>query len=419
VSATVDSREQAATSSSTTRPQAVSISHVSKTFRIPREQQHTLKERAVHPFRRRQHDILEAVRDVSLDICQGEFFGIVGRNGSGKSTLLKCLAGIYSADAGEIAISGRLSPFIELGVGFNPNLAARDNVTINAIMLGLSRKEAQARFDSVIDFAELQEFTELRLKNYSSGMQVRLAFSVAVQVDADILLMDEVLAVGDAAFQRKCFDEFVRLKSLGKTIVIVTHDMGAIERFCDRAMLIERGRVLDVGDPGSIARQYNDTNFKRARRDPAPASGDSPTIAVAALQSARFESPDGEPIVTIPQSEPCCVRFETQFNDDVESPVFTVSLRNEFGLTAFAANTQLSGVKTGRFGAGELAVIRLRFDNCLAPGRYTMMASVTRDGPVGEIFDVREDLCSIIVHGEHAGGGVVDLPHTFELEHGS
>jgi ABC-type polysaccharide/polyol phosphate transport system ATPase subunit len=397
----------------------VSITNVSKSFRLPREQVHTLKERALHPLRKRHFDLLRALNDVSLEIRQGEFFGIVGRNGSGKSTLLKCLAGIYAADAGEIAISGRLSPFIELGVGFNPNLAARDNVTINAIMLGLSRREARSRFDSVIEFAELQEFTELRLKNYSSGMQVRLAFSVAVQVDAEILLMDEVLAVGDASFQRKCFDEFVRLKSLGKTIVIVTHDMGAIERFCDRAMLIERGHVVDIGEPGSIARQYNDTNFKRARREPAPGQSPAPTTALAALQSARFESPDGEPIVTIPQGEPCCVRLETQFNGDIENPVFAVSLRNEFGLTAFSANTQLRGGDTGRFRAGEHAVVRLRFDNCLAPGRYTVMASVTRDGPVGEIFDVREDLCSIIVHGEQTGGGVVDLPHTFELEHRS
>src|SRR5262249_51531654 len=156
-------------------------------------------------FRSRTYDLLEALKHVDVDIAPGEFFGIVGRNGSGKSTLLKCLAGIYEADAGEIAINGRLSPFIELGVGFNPELTARDNVIINAIMLGLSRKEAHERFDDIIAFAELEEFVDLKLKNYSSGMHVRLAFATAVQVDADILLIDEVLAVGDAAFQQKCF----------------------------------------------------------------------------------------------------------------------------------------------------------------------------------------------------------------------
>jgi ABC-type polysaccharide/polyol phosphate transport system ATPase subunit len=377
---------------------------------------HTLKEKALHPFREHQFDTLNAVSDVSLEISQGEFFGIVGRNGSGKSTLLKCLAGIYETDSGEISIAGRLSPFIELGVGFNPNLAARDNVMINAVMLGLSRKEAEARFDAIIDFAELEEFIELRLKNYSSGMQVRLAFSVAVQVDADILLMDEVLAVGDAAFQRKCFDEFVRLKSTGRTIVLVTHDMGSIERFCDRAMLLERGRVIDVGPPDSIARQYNDMNFNRIRREAAATGVDEPAPAVATLESARFESRDGESLVTVAQGEPCCVRLEARFNSYVENPVFAVSLRNEWGMNAFSANTQLQHGETGTFPAGEVAIVRLRFENCLAPGRYTVVASVAQDGPIGAIFDVREDLCSIIVHAGETGGGIVDLPHTFELE---
>ena len=196
----------------------------------------------MHPFQARTFDVLEAVKEVDLEISEGEFFGIIGRNGSGKSTLLKCIAGIYNADGGEIMVRGRLSPFIELGVGFNMDLTARDNVTINAIMLGLSRREVRERFDAIIDFAELHEFLDLRLKNYSSGMLVRLAFSVAIQVSAEILLIDEVLAVGDANFQQKCFDEFERLKRAGRTILFVTHSMDAIERFCDRAMLLERGR---------------------------------------------------------------------------------------------------------------------------------------------------------------------------------
>ena len=167
-------------------------------------------------------------------------------------------------------VNGRLSPFIELGVGFNPDLTARDNVIINAIMLGLSRKQARERFDDIIAFAELEEFVDLKLKNYSSGMYVRLAFAIAVQVDADILLIDEVLAVGDAAFQQKCFDEFDRLHDAGRTILFVTHDMGAVERFCDRAMLLERGEVVDIGDPASIARQYNQLNFHRDRDERVP-----------------------------------------------------------------------------------------------------------------------------------------------------
>src|SRR5918992_342332 len=230
----------------------VSVAHLSKTFKLPHQRYSTLKERALHPFRSTEYDLLEAVHDVSFDVAEGEFFGIVGRNGSGKSTLLKCLAGIYRVNRGEIRMRGRLSTFIELGVGFNPDLAARDNVLINGIMLGLPPKEALRRFDRIIEFAELEEFVDLKLKNYSSGMQVRLAFSVMIQVDADILLIDEVLAVGDAAFQQKCFDVFNRLKQDGKTIVFVTHDMAAVTRFCDRAMLLERGRIETIGAPDNV-----------------------------------------------------------------------------------------------------------------------------------------------------------------------
>ena len=182
---------------------AVQVADVAKEFRLPHERVHTLKERALHPFRRTGVDVLRALEGVSFDVAEGEFFGIVGRNGSGKSTLLKCLAGIYRVDHGEIRLRGRLSTFIELGVGFNPDLAARDNVLINGIMLGLSPKEALRRFEAIIAFAELEEFVDLKLKNYSSGMHVRLAFSVMIQVRADIMLVDEILAVGDAAFQQK------------------------------------------------------------------------------------------------------------------------------------------------------------------------------------------------------------------------
>ena len=244
--------------------------------------------------------MLRAVEDVSVTIKPGEFFGIVGRNGSGKSTLLKCLAGIYALDKGDMYVRGRLAPFIELGVGFNPELTARDNAIINAIMLGLTRTEAQERLPAIVEFAELHEFMDLRLKNYSSGMHVRLAFSVAVQVDADILLIDEVLAVGDANFQQKCFDQFARLKAEGRTIVLVTHDMSAVERFCDRAMLMERGRVVDIGFPTAIARHYNQLNFRRVREEAREQGGPDALrrAPVAELLGAWFESP---PVRTSPR----------------------------------------------------------------------------------------------------------------------
>ena len=211
-------------------------------------------------LRREPDDLLPALEDVAFDIRPGEFFGIVGRNGSGKSTLLKCMAGIYEADRGSIQVDGRLAPFVELGVGFDAELTGRDNILVNGVMLGLTRRQVRERFDDIVAFAELQEFVDLQLKNYSSGMSVRLAFSVAIQVDADVLLIDEVLAVGDSSFQAKCFEEFERLKAEGRTIVFVTHDMDAVERFCDRAMLLEQGRVVDIGEPESIVEQYEEVN---------------------------------------------------------------------------------------------------------------------------------------------------------------
>jgi ABC-type polysaccharide/polyol phosphate transport system ATPase subunit/ABC-type polysaccharide/polyol phosphate export permease len=239
---------------------AVAVDGVSKTFRIPQQRFSTLRERVVKRFRRSPHDTLRALDDVGFEVAPGEFFGIVGRNGSGKSTLLKCLAGIYDVDAGSMRVSGSLSPFVELGVGFETELSGRDNVIVNAVMLGLTREQARERFDDIVAFGELADFVDLQLKNYSSGMSVRLSFSVATQVHADVLLIDEVLAVGDTAFQQKCFAEFERLKGQGTTILFVTHDMDSVRRFCDRALLLHQGRVVDVGTPDSIADRYEELN---------------------------------------------------------------------------------------------------------------------------------------------------------------
>jgi ABC-2 type transport system permease protein len=228
------------------RVPAVSVDRVSKAFPFPH--------RPGSP-----PELIQALDDVSLNVPPGEFLGIVGRNGSGKSTLLKCLAGIYDVDAGEVGVEGRLSPFLELGVGFSPELSARDNVMISATMLGLSRGQVRERFDSILEFAELADFADLQLKNFSSGMKVRLAFSIAIQVDADVLLFDEVLAVGDASFREKCFAEFERMKGRN-TILLVTHSMPMVERFCDRAVLIESGSIIAEGAPEHVAQRYYEVN---------------------------------------------------------------------------------------------------------------------------------------------------------------
>jgi ABC-type polysaccharide/polyol phosphate transport system ATPase subunit len=397
-----------------TAPSAVSVHELSKSFVVPHQRYSTLKERALHPFAARSYDTLRALDSVTFDVKRGEFFGIVGRNGSGKSTLLKCLAGIYNIGSGRIDITGRLSPFIELGVGFNPDLTARDNVLINGIMLGLSRKEARRRFDDIIAFAELEDFVDLKLKNYSSGMGVRLGFSVAIEVNADVLLIDEVLAVGDAAFQRKCFDEFERMREEQQTILFVTHDMNTVERFCDRAMLLENGRVLDIGPPSEIAQRYNEINFGwTPGEEPGPTDGHGLEARITRLWVE--EEAGGEPVLAVSAGDSQQMRMEVEFFQRVDNPVFFVTFRNDVGHTIFVA-TSLSLGLTGRFESGERVKVRFSFENWLAPSRYSLTPSVGVWDPDFRVLDEKRDLTSLIVDRAWASGGVTELPTEVEVE---
>jgi ABC-type polysaccharide/polyol phosphate transport system ATPase subunit len=379
-------------------PPPVVVAGVSKSFRMPHERMHTLKERALHPMRRAGFDRLEALRDVSFTVEPGEFFGIVGRNGSGKSTLLKCLAGIYRADDGEIYVNGRLSSFIELGVGFNPDLAARENVILNALMLGLSPAEARERVEPVIEFAELEEFADLKLKNYSSGMHVRLAFSVMIQVDADILLIDEVLAVGDASFQQKCYDEFHRLRQAGRTILLVTHDMGAVSRFCDRALLLERGETVALGEPTQVAEQYLALNFAQHRStvgasEPIP----YPSGAPAAVREVWFEDEFGLAQEFLPQGQRCSFKVRVDVRENVEELGFSVVLQNDAGQEVFSAASSATARRDLR--AVETALLTMTFDNGLVPGwRYYATVSIER-GSDAMTIDRREQVGSMVVTG--------------------
>ena len=395
-------------------PPAVVVEDVRKAFRLPHQRYSTLKERVLHPFASSSSDAFQVLDDVSFHVQTGEFFGIVGRNGSGKSTLLKCLAGIYGVDDGRIDIEGRVSPFIELGVGFNPDLTARDNVLINAIMLGLSRKEARRRFDAIIDFAELEDFVDLKLKNYSSGMSVRLGFSVAIQVDADVILIDEVLAVGDAAFQRKCFDEFERMRGEGRTILFVTHDMGAVERFCDRAMLIEKGEIDGIGPPDEIARRYSEVNFGHVT---APEPVEANLGREARVRSLWLEGPGGERAMTLQQGDRARVHLDVEFLETVAHPAISVVFRNEVRHTIFLASTMTHG-PLGVFEPGDRLTVRLSFENWLAPSRYTLSPVITVWDPDERVIDQKKDLASVIVEGPVVTGGVVDMPTELELESG-
>jgi ABC-type polysaccharide/polyol phosphate transport system ATPase subunit len=233
---------------------------LTKSFRLPHERRTTFKEHFLHPFRQIDYEENTALLDVSFAIEEGEFFSVVGPNGSGKSTLLKILAGIYRQDSGELTVRGKLSPFIELGAGFNPELTARDNVRINATLLGLSKRELEARYSDIVAFSELERFMDQKLKNFSSGMQTRLAYAIAIQVAFDILLLDEVLAVGDAEFQERCTETFERFPEAGKTIVFVSHDLSSVRRFSDRVLYVEDGRAVALGSADEVVATYLDAH---------------------------------------------------------------------------------------------------------------------------------------------------------------
>jgi ABC-2 type transport system ATP-binding protein len=253
---------------------AISVKDLHKSFRLPHEQHSGIKQMIVNLFRKNRkkgYETQHVLKGLNFEIEKGEFYGIVGRNGSGKSTLLKTLAGIYNPEKGAVQIDGTLVPFIELGVGFNPELTGRENVFLNGALLGFSHHEMEVMYKDIIHFAELEKFMDQKLKNYSSGMQVRLAFSIAIRANGDILLLDEVLAVGDEAFQKKCYQYFAELKKNKKTVILVTHDMGAVQQFCNKALMIEKGKIIETGNPAKIAQKYRelfmDQSTKQTKND--------------------------------------------------------------------------------------------------------------------------------------------------------
>jgi len=243
-----------------TKP-AIAVTNLSKTFLVPHQKIDSVRGLFVNLFAKKSFEKFNALSDVNFEIGKGEFVGILGHNGSGKSTLLKCLANVYTADRGCVKINGEISPFLELGIGFNPELSGRDNIYLNATILGMSPGEIDNKFDEIVAFSEIGDFIDGQVKNYSSGMKGRLAFAVSIHANRDILLMDEVLAVGDSRFQKKCLDHFETYKKNGKTVVLVTHNMGAVRQHCDRAILLHRGKIDMVGNPDEVADRYIEVNM--------------------------------------------------------------------------------------------------------------------------------------------------------------
>ena len=391
---------------------AIEVRGVEKTFRIPTHRVDSLKERLT-AFSEQDFRVLHALRDVSFDIQRGEFFGIVGRNGSGKSTLLKILASIYKADAGRVRMAGRLAPFIELGVGFNMELSARENVELNGVMMGLTRQNARSRLGAVLEFAELEEFVDLKLKNYSSGMLVRLAFSVMIQSDAEILLIDEVLAVGDASFQQKCADVFYEIRDSERTVVFVTHDMNAVEQYCHRAMLLHDGSVTSIGDSGEVARSYLRLNFEQA---PA-ADSDMGGMADITLGDVWLEDREGKRITNVEKGAELRFGATLEAHRPVEGPTFGFSFANADGIevTGFGVGLDLDGgTLPDRLEAGQRIRLGGEIENRFEPGRYVVKCWIHREHNYANLVLHSPQVLDFVVYGKD-GPGVVALDHEIEV----
>jgi ABC-type polysaccharide/polyol phosphate transport system ATPase subunit len=329
---------------------AVKIEHVSKTFRIPHEKVSSVRGAVVSMFRQSTYEEFQALDDVSFEVKKGEFFGIIGRNGSGKSTLLKVLAGIYQPDAGKVAIDGMISPFLELGIGFNPELSGRDNVYLNATVLGMTKKEIDQKFNDIVAFSELERFIDQKLKNYSSGMQVRLAFAVSIHANRDILLMDEVLAVGDSNFQAKCFREFNHYHDMGRTVIIVTHDISVVQRYCDRAMLLREGKIDFIGTGEEASSKYIENNISDheflRETDLAGESSGGQEMSDKQVRITKVELIDENGVIREGMRSGQKINIRIHFKKEdmkVEDINFGIGLYKDDNSYVFGYNTQMDG----------------------------------------------------------------------------
>jgi ABC-2 type transport system ATP-binding protein len=379
---------------------AIKVERVSKSFRLPHEKHTSIKSALIGAFRQRNTiEKQQVLKDISFEVKKGEFLGIVGRNGSGKSTLLKLLASIYVPDKGSIDVRGSLTPFIELGVGFNPELTGRENVFLNGALLGFSRKEMLAMYDDIVEFAELERFMDQKLKNYSSGMQVRLAFSIAIKINSDILLLDEVLAVGDAAFQKKCFNFFRKLKKDKKTVIFISHDMNSVREYCDRAILIENGEIVLSGSADKVAKEY--TKLFLESTSTTDASG-AKRWGTGGVQIKNVTAKVKEETVEI--------NVLNTFKQDVENPIFGIVIISPVGVKIFESNTLWKKLRTGSFKKGESVEIKWEVPNIFTNGSNYVTAAVANQD-VTEFYDWWDEAVSFIVDKDEITTAVTLAAH--------
>lgn len=379
----------------------ISVNGVSKSFILPNEQSSGIKQHLVNKLKgKKGYQIQHTLKDVSFEIKKGEFFGIVGRNGSGKSTLLKLLADIYTPDSGSVAVDGSLTPFIELGVGFNPELTGRENVFMNGALLGFDNSEMKTMYDDIVKFAELELFMDQKLKNYSSGMQVRLAFSIAIRAKTDILLIDEVLAVGDAAFQAKCFDYFYELKKSDTTVVFVSHDQGSLERFCDRGVLIDNGEITVQGDIKKVLKAYSKIVLKELANSEDEVVEEETRSEFAEIKDTKAFSEDNKSSTKFSFGDKITVSYVVKVKREIVNPIFGVTVwKKNVEAAILATNTLIDGVnETGVFNKGDVISFKVILPKNLNDGEYYIEPAIANDSAT-VFYDKQPEALKLFISG--------------------
>lgn len=394
---------------------AIGVDDVSKRFRLYHEKYTSLKERVIH-FGRIPHEEFWALRDINLDIKEGETVGLLGHNGSGKSTLLKCMAGILQPTTGQISVRGRLAALLELGAGFHPELTGRENVFLNASILGMPKKEIEKRFDEIVAFAELEQFIDNQVKHYSSGMYVRLGFAVAVNMDPEILLVDEVLAVGDESFQRKCLERVRRFQKEGRTIVFVTHAADLVRQICDRAAVLDHGVMVALGTPGEAVRAFREHLLQGERYDeaaelatdddtPRPPTQEEKRNLKVRLTNVEISYPnDTEQRYLLP-GQPLSVGLHYDAVERVDDVVFGLAIHDVEGRLVFGSNTDFLGIDVGALeGPG---VVTFQTDAVpLLDGTYLLTIGIHSHDET-TVYDWREQRHQFEVMNPHRTSGSV------------
>lgn len=380
---------------------AVAIKDIHKEFVLPQSKNSTFKQTVVNIVKSNKKVTQKVLDGVSFDVNKGDFFGIVGRNGSGKSTLLKLIAGVYTPTAGEVRVNGGLTPFIELGVGFNPELSGRDNVYLNGALLGFNRKQMDKMYEEIVEFAEIQPFMDQKLKNYSSGMQVRLAFSIAIKAKNEILIFDEVLAVGDEAFQRKCLDVFEKYKADGQTVILVTHDMETVRQYCNRAALINDGKLLLEGDPRKVANRYSQLNQEEIDK-----STEKSNEKIESRITVDTLDLNNKPRVSYAVDETMKVQLGWPGLRGAKS--VGINIFKQSGEHVTGANTFKDGVDISTNNS-----IGITIKLPIQPGKYYLLVEVF--GAIGERLDSNDVQHFTISKKDVEWSGLVELPHSWEL----